>query len=128
MLGSKDLIGRTFDLVLLAHVLEHVSYPRDLMKEVISLMSSSSLLYIELPEEVSLTMLQLFKKNVKSALFRPQQTQQIPIMHEHINQFTTRSLRNLLAEMGLECIDIGTKRVNLGWTKANLLYCLTRKV
>lgn len=124
MLGSQDLIGRTFGLVLLAHVLEHVSYPRDLMKEVTSLMLSSSLLYIELPEEVSLTKLQLFKKIAKSVMFRSQQT---PAMHEHINQFTTQSLRNLLVEMGLECIDIGTKRVDLGWAKVNLLYCLSRK-
>jgi hypothetical protein len=129
MLSSQDLIGRTFDLILLAHVLEHVSYPRDVMKEVTPLMSSSSYLYIELPDEVSIPIRRHLTRYIKSLIreiiprpLRP------GLMHEHINQFTVRSLKILLLEMGLECIDIGTKRVDFGGEKVNLLFSLSRKL
>lgn len=123
-LSSQELIGKTFGLILLAHVLEHVSYPKELMKEVVSLMSPSSLLYIELPEEVSLPFIESCKKMMRDNLLGPSEN---GVMHEHINQFTTASLRNLLSEMELVCMDIGTRRIDLGWTKVNILYCLSKK-
>jgi len=123
-LSSLDLKGETFGLILLAHVLEHVSYPKELMKEVVSSMSPSSLLYIELPEEVSLPFIEACKKKMRSFLLGPTEH---AVMHEHINQFTSASLRSLLREMELECVDIGSKRIDLGWSNVNILYCLSKK-
>ena len=123
-LSRQELTGRTFDLVLLAHVLEHVPYPKELMEEVISVMSPSSLLYIELPDEVSLPFFQSCKKALRNVLLGPKEN---AVMHEHINQFTVSSLRNLLGEMGLKAMTIGTKRIDLGWMEVNILYCLSKK-
>jgi len=123
-LSRQELSGKTFDLVLLAHVLEHVPYPKELMEEVVSVMSPSSLLYIELPDEVSLPFFQSCKKALRNVLLGPKEN---AVMHEHINQFTVSSLRNLLGETGLRAISIGTKRLDLGWMEVNILYCLSRK-
>lgn len=123
-LSRQELSGRTFDLILLAHVLEHVPYPKELMEEVIAAMAPSSLLYIELPEEVSLPFFQSCKKAVRKIVLGPREN---AVMHEHINQFTVASLRNLLREVGLKAISIGTKRIDLGWMEVNILYCLSRK-
>lgn len=49
--NKEELKNYKWDLIMCCHVLEHVSYPVELLNEILSLLSQGGLLYIELPNE-----------------------------------------------------------------------------
>lgn len=76
-------IGRTFDIIICSHVLEHVSDPRQLLLQIRSILATSGAAYVEVPLEV---------------------WRGIPISRDpvtHVNFFTPASLRALLTSCGL---------------------------
>jgi SAM-dependent methyltransferase len=128
--SAAELRDRRFDLVLLSHVLEHCSEPRAVLDEVRPLLrGEGSLLYVELPFEraelrwlgkasaygsylASLRRLgPLFTAvDLYSTLFRVRWNTMPPLgflkMHEHLNFFDARSLRELLARSGFEAVAV----------------------
>jgi Methyltransferase domain len=81
------------DFVMLCHTLEHLSYPKDILIQIRDIMHTDSLLYIEVPLEV--------------ADDHPLMDYEIPrVTHEHINRFTTQSLKALLDVAGYVPIKI----------------------
>lgn len=123
--SAEDLAGRRFDLILLSHVLEHCSEPRDVLAEVRPLLrSKESLLYVELPLERTdlrfvgrsgwyrryLDVLRrtgpvLTAVDLYSTAFRVRFGVLPPLgfmkLHEHVNFFDVRSLRAMLEASGL---------------------------
>lgn len=71
-----------YDLIVCCSVLEHVSYPRDILTEIKKTMDSNTLLYVEVPLEGA----------------------DSHIWHEHINIFNESSLSRLLVECGFEIV------------------------
>jgi SAM-dependent methyltransferase len=67
------------DFILCAHTLEHVSYPKDFLKFLISCVKENGLVYVEVPKE--------WRENSEGYFF-----------HEHINLFSMESLKNVLKE------------------------------
>lgn len=139
-LYQADLPKHRYDLILLSHILEHVSSPNELMNQVVSLMNEGNMLYIELPYERELIE-EVFPRNTSLAMslkgllkhYRP--TWIFPSVsfalggsfcHEHINSFTEKSLEKVISNSGLTCIEIGTKRMSLGWLETDILYCLAK--
>jgi SAM-dependent methyltransferase len=129
---EKELEGRTFDLVLLCHVLEHASSPRELLARVArSLREKDGVLYIEVPFERPslrflgapgsaysrlLAMLRRVGPALKlvdfySTLFRVKLGFVPPLglmkLHEHVNFFDERSLRAVIEAAGLEPVEVG---------------------
>lgn len=77
------------DLIICGHTLEHVSYPQELIKVIKTFMNHDSLLYIEVPKEMTggYTHHQYF--------------------HEHINQWNNDSLKALIEINGMSVVCIG---------------------
>lgn len=128
---EKELEGRTFDLVLLCHVLEHASSPRALLERLARLLrDQEGLLYVEVPfERPKLDLLgrragyagwlnalrrmgpALKAVDFVSTAFRLKLGFVPPLglvkLHEHINFFDERSLRAMLEAAGLEPLLVG---------------------
>lgn len=85
-IGQSRPAGR-FDLIILAHVLEHVPWPRALMAEARSFLADGGLVYVEVPIEGPLD-----------------------IWHEHIQQFSRESLVAVLDDP----IEVRERMTSLG--------------
>ncbi len=94
---EKSTIERTkYDLIVLAHVLEHVPDPAKIMEEIRSIMTGDTVLYIELPYE------DLIRLNPGSRTLHTKKKH----WHEHINFFTRESLTALLERCGMRAIGM----------------------
>jgi SAM-dependent methyltransferase len=90
---DKEGIKKTkYDLIVCSNVLEHVSYPYDLLLEIFPAMKKDTVLYIEVPFE------NLMKENKLNAYELKRH------WHEHINFFSEESLRYLASNVGYEVI------------------------
>lgn len=96
------------DLVMNANVLEHIPYPGTVVEEMKTLCHRNSLLFIDVPDDLT-------GRNPYPNQF-----------HEHINFFTPRSLRTLLRTHGFEVLKVENIECDLGWTNAQSIYALAR--
>ncbi len=99
---SKEVAcQQEYDLIVCSNVLEHVPYPHQILNEIKSIMTTSTLLYIEVPLENLIlevyTDIQLLKKKRH--------------WHEHINFFTESSLRALLLASGLSMLSFKVQNI-----------------
>jgi hypothetical protein len=86
--------NHAYDLVVCSNVLEHVSYPKQLLMDIIESMSENTVLYLEVPCE------DLMAKNNESLdLYKTKKH-----WHEHINFYSNKSLHCLIESCGLEII------------------------
>jgi 2-polyprenyl-3-methyl-5-hydroxy-6-metoxy-1,4-benzoquinol methylase len=86
--------NHAYDLVICSNVLEHVSYPQRLISDVLQHITSSTILYLEIPHEP------LVKRHQdkKQMLFNKRH------WHEHINFFCEESIRALADAMNLNIL------------------------
>ena len=85
----------TYDLVVFRHVLEHCSYPAEILEQVKDCLSLKSAIYIELPFE------EIMHQNVGSKdLYKRKK-----LWHEHINFFSEKSIVSLLKRCGYQILD-----------------------
>ncbi len=96
--------GRTFEVINLNHVLEHVSDPIPFLKGILASLSDSGTLIVEVPNEVralSIRIKQVLgkKSNSKTAFL------------DHRLFFERRSLINCLEKVGFQVIKASTPRV-----------------
>lgn len=93
-----------YDLIVCSQVLEHVSYPAEIVSDIVSVMREDTLFYLELPyeklmrERTSLTDLYKDKRH----------------WHEHINFFSEKSILALLQRAGLQLVEMRAIDVVLG--------------
>jgi len=116
-IASEAALGR-YSYVHLAHVLEHVVYPLQLVRKVMAHVEDSGYFYIEVPQEIDgpdLRLLQQGKPPFDVAI------------HEHINYFSIPALTQLMAAARLDLIAIEAMPVDLGWAKSTILRALGRK-
>lgn len=107
-----------YSYVQLAHVLEHVSRPLDMVKKISKLLAPGGYLYIEVPQDASDSRIdQLLAGNFNGAL---------PV-HEHINLYTVRSISRLIESAQLQIVDVGTVSLDLGWVKTTNVRALGRR-
>jgi hypothetical protein len=92
-LKYEELSEYNYDLIVCSNVLEHVSYPETLLKDMMSAMSDETILYIEVPYEKIMSNSDLINKNEYKRHW-----------HEHINFYSENSLNKLLAKCGLKII------------------------
>jgi hypothetical protein len=99
-----------YDLISCCQVLEHVPYPDQVLSEIVKIMRTQTILYLEVPLE---------------AIFQEQQTslprgRKKKHWHEHINFFSQKSLVKLVQSCGLEVLAEDTLPVSLGWRKSTV--------
>jgi hypothetical protein len=141
--------GRKFDFVMLAHVLEHCSEPKDMLNTLKPLLHERSLLYLEVPFErptmglagagslqrnyldMLLGMGPLLKivdfySTVARVKFNTIPPLGLQKCSEHLNFFTPASLKALLERNGLELIEAETAACASKGPVQRILYALAR--
>jgi hypothetical protein len=148
--SAESLRGRGFDLVMLCHVLEHCSDPRETLNAVRALSGgAAALCYVELPHErvdlrfagrsrlyeryldvllrlpPVLTMVDFY-----STLVRVRRNVVPPLglikCHEHLNFFSEKSLDALLRSAGFEVLACTTTDVPTYLASGKILQALAR--
>jgi len=111
-----DCLARSYDLVICSNVLEHVSFPKQVVSQITQLARPNTLIYLDVPLESPLSPSSIFKRmcqmlvlcglRVKDAvsLLRPGM---FYLMHEHVNFFSVKSLSALAKSMGIRVVATG---------------------
>ena len=99
VLNAFDLIGDTFDVILLCHVLEHIVDISEFISVVHRLLSKSGIFYVEVPDALQFENFS-DPRSLKSSIYVPDLfTHFTP---EHVNYFTPTSLRNMMTRFGFK--------------------------
>lgn len=85
-----------YSLLVCSQVLEHVPYPAEILQSIAGVVSSDTVVYIELPVEKII----LQEHDVGQAVLKKRH------WHEHINFFTEHSLKSLLNFCGFEVLEL----------------------
>ena len=136
--GCKSItkFDRQYDFVMCCHVLEHVTNPDKIVEELKSLVASQSFLYIELPFDLEKRTIM----NDLSFLFNPyfrfkdlvkqfikQKQAAMPIISEHINFFTEKSICSLLEKQGFRILHSSINKIDSKWCKSSVISVLAQK-
>lgn len=97
-LEKKIASGRTYDLINLSHVLEHVLEPLGLLDRIKRLLGGASLLRVAVPNDFSAVQERLTSRGLTG------ETWFVP--PEHLNYFTFASLAAVLADRGFETLKM----------------------
>jgi SAM-dependent methyltransferase len=108
-----DSIKQKYNLVVLAHTLEHVPDPRNILNFALSACKDDGYIYIEVPDEASLygTRPRLDNLNKKRKQW-----------HEHLNYYDPCSLTVLVSSCGIDII----KLEQFSWTGGPIIRMLGR--
>jgi hypothetical protein len=93
-LNYSELKDNDYNIIVCSHVLEHVSYPQNLLNDIKNFMSDDTILYIEIPCEKL-----VFNNPDSFELYNDKKH-----WHEHINFFTYLSLHKLFESCGLSIV------------------------
>lgn len=96
----------SYQLVVLANVLEHVPCPDETLKELLGFMTSDTVLYVEVP----------FEKIQARAQKEPPYSLESQKLHwhEHINFFSELSLQNVLQRSGFQILSMSVAEIDSG--------------
>ena len=109
----------TYSYVQIAHVLEHVSEPLQLLKHVAGFMNPSGYLYIEVPQDLP--------DDEIAALRNGTSRRQGLLVHEHINVYCASSIRSLVEAAGLIPLHVETTPIDLGWITGTNIRALCKR-
>ncbi len=92
--SGAQLTSNNHDLVFASQVFEHVSDPVDVLRSAIKTLSHDGVLFVDVPIEYEISLSEgiLHQRKHGGALFH---------MHEHINHYSLKSLRQLVGSAGL---------------------------
>ena len=115
----EEIKHNQYDLIICSQVLEHIPYPNKILQDIVSVMSDSTILYLEVP----------YEEVMREFYGHPDLVQQKRHWHEHINFFSLDSMCYLVEGVGLELIEIVPNEISLGWRTAfvtSVLCCKAR--
>jgi hypothetical protein len=96
----------SYQLVVLANVLEHIPFPENTLKDLLDHMARETILYLEVPYEG-------IQASASQDPPYSLQTQRVH-WHEHINLFSSLSLRRILERCGLRILKLSSAQINTG--------------
>ena len=109
-LSEKNIKDFQYDLIVCSNVLEHVSYPKDILFEISQLMDDETVLYIEVP----------FEKLMQNNPHAKNKYLLKKHWHEHINFFSESSLHELTKNCGLKIVKQKVYGANVNQTISNI--------
>lgn len=107
-----------FDFIMLAHVLEHISTPLDLLLSIWHSMKPGGVLYLEVPSEA---------KKPDSLIYDALHRKLSFGLSEHLNIFTLKSLHSLTASAGFDVLDSQYYVSDWQWQQLPSIRLLARK-
>lgn len=99
LLDAEISEGRTYDVVWLQNVLEHVIEPLELLEKLRALVSPSGIAVVTVPNDFSITQLEAMRHQYVHTDFWVAPP-------DHLNYFSPDSLRNVAKATGWECQEI----------------------
>ena len=108
----------TYSLVQLAHVIEHVVQPLELVKHVAAKVAPGGYLYLETPQELT---------DAERLQLQTGSAQRVVTIHEHINSYCVEPVRKLIESAGLRPVAIEAEPVDVGWATATHIRALGRR-
>ena len=108
----------TYSYLQIAHVLEHVPEPLDLLKKVSKYVKPSQYLYIEVPQELT---------DAEIAELKSGESRRRLLIHEHINVYCLSSISRLAEAANLDIVALDSTKVDLGWSTGTNIRALCRK-
>jgi hypothetical protein len=117
IVSLEDAKRQTYDLIVSSQVLEHVSAPAWLLREMVALMGDETMIYLEVPHE------ELIRAATPGAAVGAQKR----YWHEHINFYTERSLEALLRGAGLAEVARQSTPVEAGGRRPHIFSVLARR-
>ncbi len=116
-IGTEEQLG-FYSYVHLAHVLEHVVKPLELVMRVVKRIQPGGYLYVEVPQEISdedLRRLEQGRSKIEVGV------------HEHINAYSIAAVTKLFEAVDLDLIAIRADHMDVGWARATHIRALGRK-
>jgi len=107
-----------YPYIQLAHILEHVNRPLEMVRNVSQWLLPGGYLYIEVPQDFPDTKIDQLVAGRYGGL--------VPI-HEHINLYNVRSVEKLLKSAGLVIMKVEAVNLDIGWIKTTNIRALGRK-
>lgn len=136
-ISAAQLTGRSFDIVMCNHVLEHVAAPRDTVDHIARLLDRGAYAYFEVPDEAPMGVLPRVSRFVRGVVgdriadrlagVRGGLGVRLPQLHEHINLFSETTLRTLIGRAGLEVVCSDSATLDYGWTRSRIASCVARR-
>jgi SAM-dependent methyltransferase len=106
-----------YDLIVFSNVLEHVPYPREALREIVSVMRPETILYVEVPHEEAVRLIEDPTQRLESKRH----------WHEHINFFTPEALDALLRDVGLRKIKRMSHPVTAGGKESHVFSIVAQR-
>jgi Methyltransferase domain len=108
----------SYSYVHVAHVLEHVVNPLELVRQVSQYVRKNGYLYLEVPQDTPDAELKSLQEGAAPM--------DLPV-HEHINRYSTQALARLVTAAGLRLIATQADEVDLGWIRCVQLRALGKR-
>jgi hypothetical protein len=109
---------RTYSLVLLAHVTEHLTNPLQLIRKLSAYVEPGGYLYIETPQDITDQQIEELRDGIARFDLA---------IHEHINYYCISAVTKLLEAAGFSIVAVERSSVDVRWAKAVHLRALGRK-
>ena len=106
-----------YDLIVFSHVLEHVPYPRESLREIVNAMRPETVLYVEVPHEEVVRL----SENPAQRLDRKRH------WHEQINFFTPSALDAIFKEVGLSIVERKSLPITAGGEECHVFSIVARR-
>ncbi len=116
-ISFEKIFTKKFDLIICSHVLEHVSYPRKLLKNIYKAMNKKTFLYLEMPFEEIMNI-----KDSNELLNNKKH------WHEHINFFSKASIESMLIKSNFKLIRLNMLNTKDDKTKRSVFQVLAKKL
>jgi len=133
--STRDPSECRADLIINSNVLEHVGFPRLLVRDMINALPAGSLVFLEVPFESPFGLARIARRATQigiMALIRPTLARSVVrpaslfMMHEHINYFTEQSLTTLMLSSDSDVVAAGRYFVDETASKGEMVWCLGR--
>lgn len=121
----SQLENDRFDFIVSQHVLEHVSYPMKMMKQIVASLKNNGYFYFELPfENIFPTKKSGFFRKISEKFWdlpyffdlsqkKRREKGKFLMIHEHINFFNEESVKKMISIAGLKLLHINTTNPSL---------------
>ncbi len=106
-----DCKARRYDLIVCSNVLEHVAFPREVLREIVDAAAPGALLFVEVPFQSPFSYAERAKRLAQEAILMAMRSRiawsllkvgVLNMMHEHVNFFSPAALERVMSSGGLE--------------------------
>ena len=134
--STRDPAACNADLIVNSNVLEHIGFPRALVKEILRAAPNGGLVFLEVPCEFAIGSSRILRRIAQigiMSLYSPAlakyllQPPALYMMHEHINYYTERSLTELMRQSGGNVLASGAYFSSGRAGTADMAWCLAEK-